>query len=83
MLVIQNGNDIRCFALGPNEKGLWAGGIAQYKDGFHHTWLTTSSYGFYSAEGAKETMENIIKEVRRLDLGTEIRKINSVFSGET
>ena len=83
-LVIQNTeNDIRCCALGPDEKGLWAGGIAQCKDEFHHTLLITSSYVFYSAEGAKKTMEDIVKKVRELDLELEIIKINSILSGET
>ena len=68
--VIQNpSNDIRCEPYSQHKKTKkWAGAINLYHDGFLHTTLVSSEATFESSEAAVAYMEDVVKQVKALDL---------------
>jgi hypothetical protein len=69
-LVIQNpSSDIRCEPYGQHkETGKWSGAINLYHDGVFHTTLVSSEPTFESPEATVACMEDVVKQVKSLDL---------------
>jgi len=62
-------NDIRCESYGRSKKNnKWAGAINLYHGGFFHTTLISSDSVFKTEDGAVAYMQEIVKQVRALDL---------------
>lgn len=78
-LVIQN-NEVVCDAGGPvkgDNEGNYVGWIVLAGDRWHPLLNTTPDYS--TAEAAKKAMENLVIEIRKLDLTKEIDELSSMF----
>ena len=69
LLIKNEENDIRCESYGRSKKNdKWVGAINLYHDGFFHTTLISSDSVFKTENGAVAYMQEIVKQVRALDL---------------
>ncbi len=70
--MMMQGNETLCEAQGPYDNGKYGGYIYMLRDGEIHTPIVSVDYGYYkSAEEAVEQLEDLVKEVRELDLNAE------------
>lgn len=74
VLTIQEGGDnIRCEVLGQDRKtGKWAGAVNLYYEDNLHTPLLTSNAEYDSREAAVATMEDVVRQVRAIDLFAQL-----------
>ena len=69
MMIQGNGDNVKCAAGGPcKETGKWAGWIELWKDGRLHTPIVSTQPAYDSKEEAVKAMEDLVEEVRKLDL---------------
>ena len=63
------GNETMCEAQGPYENAKYGGCIYLIKNGENHTPIVSVDYGYYeSAEEAKQCLEQLVEEVRNIDI---------------
>lgn len=70
MKIQANGDDVKCVAYGSKE-GKYSGIVELWHgDDFHEVMLSTDPPTFDSKKAAVEHMEDIVKQVRDIDLDT-------------